>query len=69
MSQNQTASGILEELVNVAEAEHMALLVQPMSHNFEVMCCDKFASHVIQSMMVKIGYYAHRYINEEKRLR
>uniref|UniRef100_A0A182J894 PUM-HD domain-containing protein n=1 Tax=Anopheles atroparvus TaxID=41427 RepID=A0A182J894_ANOAO len=48
---NQLGSRVLENLLPFTDEETFAKLMETLADNFRVVCCDKFASHVLQRML------------------
>lgn len=57
VSQNQTGSGIVEELVHRADRHQLISIMEPFSQDWETACCDRFASYVTQAMVLQCNQY------------
>lgn len=51
-SSNQLSSRVLENLLSFTDETTLERLMQIFVDNFRVVCCDKFASHVLQKMLL-----------------
>ncbi|XP_001847625.2 nucleolar protein 9 [Culex quinquefasciatus] len=50
-SSNQLSSRVLENLLGFTDESTLEHLMEVFVENFRVVCCDKFASHVLQKML------------------
>ncbi|XP_049538785.1 nucleolar protein 9 [Anopheles darlingi] len=50
-SSNQLGSRVLENLLTYADEETFARLMDTLAEHFRVVCCDSFASHVLQRVL------------------
>uniref|UniRef100_A0A182QVR7 PUM-HD domain-containing protein n=1 Tax=Anopheles farauti TaxID=69004 RepID=A0A182QVR7_9DIPT len=48
---NQVGSRVMENLLTYTDEETFAQQMDTFAENFRVVCCDKFASHVLQRML------------------
>ncbi|XP_055591940.1 nucleolar protein 9 [Uranotaenia lowii] len=51
-SSNQLSSRVLENLLGYTDEETLERLMEVFGENFRVVCCDKFASHVLQKLLL-----------------
>ncbi|XP_058127662.1 nucleolar protein 9 [Anopheles ziemanni] len=51
ISSNQLGSRVFENLLPFTDEENFAKLMDTFAENFRAVCCDKFASHVLQRML------------------
>ena len=55
VSQNQTVSVILEKLIAESDGDYLVDLLRVFSKDWEIVCHDRFASHVLQSLLMKLA--------------
>lgn len=55
VSQNQTASNIVEHLLKEASLDHLISFGRALSSDWELACTDRFASHVTQTFTLQLG--------------
>lgn len=53
LSKNQTVSHILEDFIEVAHKSHVEGFLEGFTENYHLICTDRFASHVTQSLVTK----------------
>ena len=53
LARNQTVSRILEEMIGVAEKDHVQGFLKGFTENYHLVCTDRFASHVTQALIIK----------------
>lgn len=55
MSQNQTVSIVLEKLISESTGNLLIELLGVFSKDWEIVCQDRFASHVLQTLLVRLA--------------
>ena len=55
VSQNQTVSTIVEKLVQKARPKQLQDILHSVAQDWETACCDRFASHVTQTLIYRAG--------------
>ena len=53
LARNQTVSRIMEEMVGVAEKDHVEAFLKGFTEEYHLVCTDRFASHVTQALIAK----------------
>ena len=59
VSQNQTVSTIIENLIAVASPSNLRMLFVAMVEDLNVSFMDRFASHVFESLVQRMACYFH----------
>jgi hypothetical protein len=57
VSQNQTASRIVEHLLQKATLDQLTTFAAALSKDWELVCTDRFASHVTQTLVSQLGIH------------
>ncbi|CAH1780510.1 unnamed protein product, partial [Owenia fusiformis] len=57
VSRNQTASRIIEQLIAVSNATQLQVLMKAFSTDWYTVCMDRFASHVVQALILHSPQY------------
>ena len=59
-SQSPAVSYVIEELVRLADRCQLITLLEQFSTDWETVCCDRFASHVIQAAVKRCGDFLRK---------
>ena len=60
VSQSSTVSYVIEELVQFADRHQLTQLLERFSTDWETVCSDQFASHVIQAVVKRCASFLRK---------
>ena len=60
VSQSATVSFVIEELIPLADKSQLTALLDQLSADWETVCCDQYASHVIQALVMSCGNFIRK---------